>query len=103
MIFTEFYKFSESQENPKNCSKQRCLPISEQDTFTGIVIESTFSLLPLCRCLFSLTTLNRYLPQGDNGILIFTTSTWNVFIVRHWVSLVTLLLSDFCHDSLNSV
>ena len=55
--------------------------------FQVIVVESTFSLLPLGRYILPLTTLNRYLSR---------LSSKKVIVKKH---------SNFvlCHDSLNSV
>ena len=41
-------------------------------TFPVIVVESTFSLLPLCRHLLPLTTLNRNLSRHSSQNYIFT-------------------------------
>ena len=57
--------------------------------FPVIVIESTFSLLPLGRYLLPLTTLNRYLSRHSSKSFIPTTSSENMTITRCGVFLVT--------------
>ena len=73
------------------------------DTLPVTIIQSEFSLLPLGRYLLPVTTQNRYQPTDSSGKLLFTTISRNVSTVRYRMSLVTILLLDFCHDSLNSL
>ena len=54
------------------------------------MIERTFSLLPLGRCLLPWITLNKYLSKcsRSNEIFFFTTSTWNISKARRRTSQV---------------
>ena len=61
------------------------------NTLPVSVIQSVFSLLPLGRHLWSITTLNRYQPT-DSSEILFTTTSRNVTIVRCRMSLATILL-----------
>ena len=72
------------------------------DTFSAIVIESIFSLLPHGRYLLEWTTLNRYPWRCSIKHFFFPTSSGSISIARHRVSLVTIPFIDFI-DSLNSV
>ena len=60
--------------------------------FPVIVVESTFSLLPLGRYPLPLTTLNRHL---STVVKIFITSSENIIFARHGVFLVTLPILCF--------
>ena len=72
------------------------------DALSAIVTESIIPLLPPDRYLLPLTSLNRYLPMGNNEVLVFTSSSGNagnVSVARHRMSATF----GFCHNSLNSV
>ena len=71
-------------------------------TFPVIVIESTFSLIPLGRFLLALTTLNRYLSRHSSKNLIFTTSSENI-TYQMWGIPGNYSNFVLCHDLLNSV
>ena len=64
------------------------------DTLPFTVIESAFPLLPLVRYPLWLTTVNRYHPRDSNGNIFR-----NVSVVRHGVSLVTILPLDLVLNS----
>ena len=59
-----------------------------------IVIQSVFSLLPRGRYLLPLTTPNSYQPRDGSGKFSFTTTASNISIVKHRMSLVTILPLD---------
>ena len=59
-------------------------------TFSVIVVESTFSSLPLGRYLLPVTTLNRYLSRHSSKFFIFTTLSESITIIICWVFLVTV-------------
>ena len=58
-------------------------------TFPVIVVESTFSLLPMGRYLLPLTTLNRYLSRHSSKNFVFSTSSVNITFTRCGKFLVT--------------
>ena len=60
------------------------------DTFSVIVIERKFILLPVGKHLLPLITVNRHLLRSSNRNLVFTSSFGNVSIVRHDASLVII-------------
>ena len=64
-------------------------------TLPVIVIQSTFSLLPLGGYLLPLTTLNRYLSRHSSKDFIFTTSSENIAITRCGVFLITISILWF--------
>ena len=80
------------QKSPKNIVGTTYLDIV---TFPVIVVESTFSLLPLGRYLLPQTTLNRYFSRYSSNNFISTTSSVNITITRHGVFLVTIPILCF--------
>ena len=59
-----------------------------------IVMQSVFSLLPRGRYLLPLTTPNGNQPIDSSGKFSFTTTASNIPIVKHRMSLVTILSLD---------
>ena len=72
-------------------------------TLPVLVIQSVFSLLPLGRYPLPITIPSRYQPTDSSGKLLYATISRNVTFVRCRMSLVTILLLLFGHDSLNSL
>ena len=64
------------------------------DTFLDVVVKK-ISLLFLDWYFFSLVTGNRYLRRGSNGNVLCITTTFNVFVGRWVMPLVTIPFLDF--------
>ena len=72
-------------------------------TFSVIVVESTFSLLPLGRYLLPLATWNRYLSRHSSKNEIFYYFIWEYNCYQMWSILGDHINFVLCHDSLDSV
>ena len=66
----------------KNGMHSRTITYLLTDTFLAIVIESTFSSLPLGRYQLPLATLNRYLSRCNKNFC-FPASSGNISVARH--------------------
>ena len=93
MYFAELSEFGESHQNPKAAWLPGVLPIWVLNAFPVMVIQSAFPLLPLCRYLLPLSTLNKCQTRDSNQNFLFITTSRMSLI---WgFSLVLILLSDF--------